>query len=382
MSCQTLTDCDGRIVNRTRLPRPSLISLIPLLGASVIGAERVHAQPATVPSEILDVYVDSGLRVSKAETDAEIVFSEKISVAGASWMRLHFADVQLGAGDGSGKSFLRITSMEDGAEQTLDKDALKIWENTSAYFNGDEVLVELVADADSKSVRVAVDKIAIGTQEDGELVVLQLCGTDDRVRSFDVRAGRVRYRHTNCTLEGIGTAFLYNDRPTCMLTAGHVCFAIYGNNCVFVEIVEFNVPLSTSAGVIRASDPRDQYPIAHPIVLMNDFQNDGFANDWCRIGVQRNTFSGLTPLEAQGASYDLAATVPAADQSTLRVTGFGSDPAYGVPLNQYNFTQQTATGPYQWKTGTTVGYAVDAAGGNSGGAVERISPRLVYAIHT
>ncbi len=75
-------------------------------------------------------------------------------------------------------------------------------------------------------------------------------------------------------------------------------------------------------------------------------------------------------------------TVPSADGTTLRIRGHGVYPAPPAPRNERNGTQQTDSGPYQSKVGTTVKYRVDTTGGNSGSAVEHVPDSLVYAIHT
>jgi hypothetical protein len=90
-------------------------------------------------------------------------------------------------------------------------------------------------------------------------------------------------------------------------------------------------------------------------------------------------------LEAQGASYQLVQIVPDADGSTLRITGHGIDtdpPGSTGGRNVYSGTQQTDSGPYQAKVGTTVKYVVDTTPGNSGSPVEHVADGLVYAIHT
>ena len=68
-----------------------------------------------------------------------------VDVPGADWVRLRFDRLQL-AGDvwaGTG-SQLRLTSLQDGALQTLNSNTARQWHNTSAYFNGSAVLVEVL----------------------------------------------------------------------------------------------------------------------------------------------------------------------------------------------------------------------------------------------
>lgn len=124
---------------------------VPLLLCFAIGllggAKGALGQPASVPSQIEDVSYDSGL-VSAGGLEAEpiVVFSQVVSVQDARWVRLHFQQVQLsGSPEQGNEAFLRVTSQVDGAAQVLDSRAVSVWERTSAYFNGDSVLVELLA---------------------------------------------------------------------------------------------------------------------------------------------------------------------------------------------------------------------------------------------
>ena len=93
--------------------------------------------------------------------------------------------------------------------------------------NGDAVLVEVLAQPGTGMNRVVVDSVTAGEipSEDSQ------CGpTDDRVLSSDPRAAR---------LLPIGcTGWIIDDCQSCFLTAGHCS----GGS----QIVEFNVPLSTS----------------------------------------------------------------------------------------------------------------------------------------
>lgn len=331
----------------------------------------VVAQPAPIPSKTVAVTIDSGIVSATGVGGAPVaVFSQLVSVDGAPWIRLHFAQIQLsGSTETANESYVRITSLEDGAVQTLDSVALTRWRNTSAYFNGDSVLLELLVHPNTGANRVAIEKIVGGVQS--ELDSTSICGpTDDRVSSTDPRAGRVI--PVGCTV------FLFNDRPQCLLTAGHC--PVFG----ILQVAEFNVPLSDSDGTINHPGPEDQYPVDQASI---QFQFDGVGQDWAQFGVFENTNTGLSPLEAQGASYQLAEIVPPADASTLRITGYGIDddpPGSTPPLfrNQYSQTQQTDSGPYQSKVGTTVAYVIDTTGGNSGSAVEHEGQGLVYAIHT
>ncbi len=153
-------------------------------------------------------------------------------------------------------------------------------------------------------------------------------------------------------------------------------------------VVQFNVPLSSCNGTIINPPAQYQYPVDKNAIVPSQYLSNIPDHDWCQFGVFNNDQTGFSPLKAQGASYKLANVVPPADGSTLRMTGYGADddppgicpPSYS--LNEYNYTQQTHSGPYQQKVGTEVRYVIDILPGNSGSAVERIASGLVYAINS
>ncbi len=286
-----------------------------MLPHSFLGlGQMLLAQPAPIRSEIVVVSIDSGMvSATGTASDPVVVHSEVVSVPGAPWIRLHFQQVQLSRSSSAGnESFLRITSLEDGAVQVLDSLALTRWRNTSAYFNGDAVLIELLAYPGTGANRVAIEKIVAGVQSELDSAA-SICGADDRVSSTDPRAGRII--PIGCT------AFLFNGHPRCLLTAGH-CPFFGGMDCV-----EFNVPLSDCDGSVNHPGPEDQYPIDQASIQYQITTDPflGTGDDWSSFGVFDNTNTGLSPLEAQGASYQLVQIVPNADGSTLRITGYGTD---------------------------------------------------------
>ena len=335
-----------------------------------------------LPVKTIQVGIDSGI-VSSTGTgnDPVVVFSRVVQVESASSVRLRFGEVRLSGSSADGnESFIRITSLCDGAVQLLDSFALGIWGGSSAYFNGDRVLVELVAHASTGANRLIIDRIDAGTQSELDSTS-EICGADNRLPSSDPRAARFRFQPLffGCTVETWCTAFLFNDRSNCALSAGHCCIEVdFG--CGFPPVIEFNIPSSDPDGAINYAHPDDQYSVRQ--ISSDQFQASGAGNDWCWFTVFDNTNTGLSPLEAQGASYQLAQIVPNADGSTLRITGYGCDESCSGLLNEDNGTEQTDSAPYQSKVGTTVKYRIDTLGGNSGSAVEHVSDGLVYAIHT
>ncbi|MHC4590723.1 MAG: hypothetical protein ACYTAQ_15720, partial [Planctomycetota bacterium] len=85
------------------------------------------------------------------------VFTETVTVEGAGWLRLYFGPpTTLEAG-----SFIRLTSVLDQEVQRLDSATLSEWSGTSAYFNGDAVVVQLVAGPGTTGNRVTLQHLAL-----------------------------------------------------------------------------------------------------------------------------------------------------------------------------------------------------------------------------
>ena len=117
------------------------------------------------------------------------MFSHLVQVQATPWLRLYFGDVQLSGSPSAGNgSFLRITSQTDGGVQVLDSLALADWGNTSGYFNGEAVLIELLARAGTGANRVVVEKVVAGIQSELDDPLTSCGPTDDRVPSSDPRS--------------------------------------------------------------------------------------------------------------------------------------------------------------------------------------------------
>ena len=158
--------------------------------------------------------LDSG-RIYHDGSDRETVWSEEITVKGAMWLRLNFQQLVLAANPrGGASSTLKITSLSDGSFQLLDSKSALQWRNTSAYFNGGSVRLELIAAPNGRMNQIVVDQIVVG-EFDGVSVSQTICGSvDDRELSDDPRNGR--------TAPGGCTGWLFDDRNNCMMTAGHL----------------------------------------------------------------------------------------------------------------------------------------------------------------
>jgi V8-like Glu-specific endopeptidase len=317
------------------------------LAAAALFSPAAWAQRAELAADRLPYYWQSDARAPLAQ--AGLLAAHTVRVDGAHWLRLRFAATELAPG-----AVLRITSLADGATQHLNAATAAQWQNTSAYFNGSALKVELLGSEGASASRVAIVEVMAGRP--GPVPESQCGTTDDRVPSN--AANRARLLDIGCT------ANLTADG--CFITAGH-CMA----EASALDVVEFNVPPSTAGGALVHPPPASQYvPTA-----TRQFANNGIGNDWGVFTVFPNTETGLTPLQAQGPGLEFSSTLPRRN-NIVQITG------YGVDDGSANQTQQVSTGPVRQvsTSTTTLKYASDTEGGNSGSAV--LVGGLVVAIHT
>ena len=336
----------------------------------------VIAQPAPAPHHLQAYAFDSGLHTNSADVGAApfLAHSEVVRVAEAPWLRLHFADANLGRA-----SYLVLTAQEGGARQRLDAARLAQWQNASAFFNGDAVTIELFVGAGDVGVFYRLREVMVGERADQanagkdapeSLGPESICGSDDdRVASTDPASGRIV--PVGCT------GWIISNGA--YLTAGH---CIGGGS----QTLQFNVPLSDPDGTINHPGPEDQYPI-EPVVDI-EFSDGGVGDDWGLFNAGVND-DGETASERQQAYYRMSRD---SNPATIRITGYGVDgppPNFGnpPPRNEDNQTQQTHSGA---STGETVNgpsnafwnYTADTQGGNSGSPVIIDGTTLTVGIHT
>jgi hypothetical protein len=306
---------------------------------------------------------------------------------------LFFGNCELGDA-----SHIKITSLEDGAYQFLNAVSLKQWQNSSAFFNGDGVVVELYVAPEDEAVFFEVQEVMAGERADRSGKQFQtsnpneienVCdGSDDRFSSNEAAVGRLFYIN-DATGDSVASCTGWIISNGAHLTAGH---------CVgLMEVLEFNVLESDSDGTINHPDPEDQYPVISGTIRSQD---SGFS-DWAVFEVSPNSNTGLLPVEAQGAFYRMSK-----DSSPFELTiiGYGFDgppPCFGTnqqpgcanqpppPKNSDSQTQQTASGGNVSEVDTHWEYRVDTEPGNSGSPLiaDDITPLttstpLTVGIHT
>ena len=290
------------------------------------------------------------------------VWSTEIEVEDAAWIRLQFGNVTLApATDTARDSYIRVTSLYDGHEQYLDMQSLAEWSYTSAYFNGGRLRVEILAGPGNPGPNAL--QITAATVSEPTNFPRSICGpVDDRVLSNDPRTARMM--PIGCT------GWLFGNQPHSFISAGH-CNPRVG------DVMQFNVPLSTSGGTPQNPPPQDQYPVDASSVQR---EAGGVGIDWAFYGAFANSNTGLAPRDAMGDSFILASTVPAPDARPIRITGYGTTSS-PVPSSWY-LAQKTHVGTFVSAPGTSLRYDPDTTGGNSGSAVyDDVNGRAI-GVHT
>lgn len=347
------------------MPSPRIAALAAFTAFTAVAA----AQEVPEQSTTHHLGIDSGLVQNQNPSPAaagipEVIWSTVVTVPGSAWLRLHYGGVLLaGSGDRGGNgSLLRLTSLTDGAFQTQHRVHVGQWRDTSAYFNGDAVLVELLACPQTGDNRLILQEVVAGPALPADPDTI--CGpTDDRVLAFDDRVARNQ--------PGGCTSWLIDDCNHCFLTAGHCAGSL--------QVVEFHVPLSSSSGAIQHPPPQDQYSVDPASLQTNG--GLGVGNDWAYFGVFDNSTTGLTPYQANGGlTFQLQSTPPPVTGQQIRITGNGSTSSPVSPT--WYLVQKTHAGPYFSFTGTTVRYVTDTTGGNSGSPVILDGTDQAIGIHT
>jgi hypothetical protein len=290
--------------------------------------------------EFVSYGADSG-SIDNPADDPVIVFAEEVFVEDAAWMRVHFSEVSLddGAADREG-SYLRLTAVLDGEVQELDAQGMRMWENASAFFNGDALYVELIAGPRSTGNRIAIEQVMVEFDTIETAGTCGICGADDRVPSFEEWAARIL--PVGCT------ASVYNTN-SCLVSAGHCA----GSG----QVIQFRVPPSSSGCALRQPGIAEQFPI-----LQFQFQNNGPGADWQVMTSGTNNL-GQKPYDRYHVFRPMAA-LPASNGNAVVNWGYGVDTE--CVRTQ---TQQTHSGSIVGRNATYYDFMIDATFGNSGSSI-------------
>jgi len=338
-------------------------SLVAALVASLTLAALADGPvPPGIPMHDVEIGIDSGWVENTTVDGPAVVWSAEVHVPDAEWLRLWFEDVQLsGNVEEPDHTILRITSIWDGGIHYLNSLTAQQWAWSSAYMNGDTLLVEIIAHPDTGPSRLVIDYANAGDPYDS-LDPASLCGADDRELSSDPRSAR--HMPIGCS------AWLIDDTNHCFISAGHCSTGAS-------DVMQFNVPLSNGNGSTVNPPPEDQYSVDPESVQQ---VNGGIGNDWGYFACFPNSNTNLTAFQAQGDFYLLADAAPPVSGQNIRITGYGT---VSFPVSPtWNQVQKTHSGPYFAEFGSTVQYKTDTTGGNSGSAVEDESTGMAIGVHT
>ena len=322
-----------------------------LLCSSLVVSALTAQNPLPFPTDVVKSDLDSGYLHNSANQPA-IVFRKTVKFDATAWLQFRFGPgTNLPAG-----SELRMTATADGGFQRHDGLTLVDWQNWSAAFNGGEVVVEILAAPNSRANRVEIEEIQRGIDVMGPE---SICGTvDNRALSTDPRQGRLF----------IGCTGWMISQDT-MLTAGH-CTASGS------PIIEFNVPLSSSGGSVRRSNPNDQYPFT----ILNRL-DAGVGSDWSVQRVSPNSTTGQLPTQRNGGQwYNLGPVPSSPGGQNIRITGYGSTSSPVSPT--WYLAQKTHVGTLSNVGGTSLCYATDTTGGNSGSPIIHENTGNAIGIHS
>lgn len=311
--------------------------LIGLLCAGFTALATAQSTLDWPTGEKWDYLMDSG-KLENRGSQSEAVYSEIVSIEDAAWIRLYFDKVELEKG-----SFIRITSAWDGEVQELDTAAASMWHDTSAYFNGDTVSLELVAAPGTRN-RVILGRVGVhivegrGPCADDDCGI---CGADNRTLSTELWTGRIV--PAGCTGSIIST-------DSCVVSAGH---------CVGSDdTLQFNVPSSASNCATYNPPVADQFPITN-----RQYVNGGVGNDWSVMTVGTNNL-GETPYERYGELRPVA-TALASSGDPCDNWGYGVDNSNPTRSQ----VQQTHSGDILARYSGYYTFDLDMTYGNSGSAL-------------
>ncbi len=315
-----------------------------------------------------ETYVlDSGIYENKGNGEA-ITYQNAILFPNVPWMQIHFIDANLGK-----RSYITLTSLHDGGQQRLDTQTLVQWQDSSAFFNGEVVEIELVVASGESGIFFRIEEITVGEWIGNDGVVGEsfsllfqesICGSsDNRNSSNDPAIGRIM--PAGCT------GWIVSNGA--FLTAGH-CRGLG-------HVLQFNVPASLPNGTTVNPPPEDQYPI-----MYLDSRSNDVGDDWAIFETGANG-NGQYAIDRQEAFYRITHDI---FPESVSVTGYGIDslpPGTTGGRNSDNQTQQTHSGHYIGENiaqsmKVIIEYAVDTLAGNSGAPVIINQEGLALGIHT
>lgn len=275
------------------------------------------------------------------------------------------------------KSYVLVTSIEDGFSQKLSSQILAEWRNVSAMFNGQYAKIEVFQHNSESGISCPVDQLITTTlSHESSCQASSVCGntsTEDQSRIPSAHPGIGQHwggplatnpSYAGLITEGGGTVWLTANGA--FASAGHV---INGTTQLFRQI-HFNVPASNGDGIPVVPSPDHQYAIDFSTIARS--YNSG-NRDWAVFKVFPNPNTRLLPHEVQPGFFRV---------ETDNIPSIGFKYGYGIDLypngtcgglNSSNRTlQRTPATNINLSSNTSSGYFSWSGvneGGDSGGPV-------------
>src|SRR5262245_47490774 len=127
---------------------PALIAAMAMACPALSAGDDLRYNPTWPTGQPHPYDLDSGA-VGNPGAASSVAFADLIHVDDAAFIRIYFEQATL-----EKESFVRITSLLDGEVQELDSSGVRMWNQSTAYFNGDTLLFELVAAPGTKDNHV------------------------------------------------------------------------------------------------------------------------------------------------------------------------------------------------------------------------------------
>lgn len=320
------------------------------LGTLFAAAASAHAQQTLdhFTGQFLPFNIDTG-PLDNPTPVPRLLTTFPVKIKNAAWVRPYFSATKLPQG-----SFVRTRSTQDLQEQDLDAQAMLNWQNATAYFNGEEVWVELWAGPNTFSNRIILSQVAFELPRlpIGGPGQCGICNQDERTPSTQPWSGRIM--PVGCS------ASVYCNADDGMVTAGH-CLDGASN-----LVVHFNIPPSQDSCATQAPPVADQFPVLPDL----HFQNAGVGADWGVIRTGLNNL-GQTPFSRYGAFRPLA-TAPSSPGAPANIWGFGVDTNCATSQ-----TQQLSPGTINARNQNDYDFNNDVRGGNSGSGLLNAAGQII-----
>lgn len=379
------------MISRARRAVGSMVLSIGIGACLIPGLNQAHGQSMIVQQVLEKHTVDSGEVGNAGKADA-VIWNHTVRVPHAPWVRLVLDAPKL-----EGGSYFRIWSHLDGDVQILDAEGAAEWQNTSAFFSGDTVTIEIIAAPGTTRNRVAISRVMAGDRQLGHAEDRVCLATDARSSSNDPRACRlisVPIPVPGCpndlpcgtTFATLCSGFIIDQAVSgdannrVLLSAGH-CFS---DPAGASTVAEFDVPDSDIATCGFRHPPVAKQFVVNPSRVR--FKSNGVGDDYAAFVCFANRSTGQTLFQAQGSAFALEPAVPAAG-GALTKFGYGANgPAgpntfcacvAGDLTARFNGKQQTGTGTIQAVVGTAICHNVPDCGGDSGEALVNAADRIV-----